>query len=148
MALGVSFPAAANPSQEKAQRQTESRYLPQTQRQKEQAEMSEIRVTTVEDTTVFELYDSRIGDIWIARACILDNTGYILSVDVRLPFRGRGYGKALMQALVEYVDANGVGDIWLDVNEMNIPAIRLYEGVGFETYRTHVGFREMVRSRK
>lgn len=110
--------------------------------------MSEIRVTTVEDTTVFELYDSSIGDIWIARACILDNTGYILSVDVRLPFRGRGYGKALMQALVEYVDANGLGALYLDVAETNTPAIHLYRGVGFKNVRKIANFIEMKRSAK
>jgi ribosomal protein S18 acetylase RimI-like enzyme len=54
-----------------------------------------------------------------------------LSVAVDPAYRGRGIGTALLEALRERARAEGVSALSLSVEEDN-PALRLYEGLGFE----------------
>ena len=46
-------------------------------------------------------------------------------------FRGRGMGRRLAEFAIEYAKAEKLRAIRLDVNAKNIPAIRLYESLGF-----------------
>lgn len=107
----------------------------------------EVLVRNEIDATVFELYDSNVGDVRLAIAALHDS-GYVLSVDVLQAFRNRGYGEALMRALVEYVDMNGLGELSLDVDAGNRYTIRLYKSVGFKQVDRRDNFIEMVRPAK
>lgn len=51
-------------------------------------------------------------------------------------FRGCGIGKALMDFSIDHCKKAGLSSIRLDVYEKNMPAIRLYEGSGFEYIAT------------
>jgi ribosomal-protein-alanine N-acetyltransferase len=55
----------------------------------------------------------------------------ILSIAVAAPYRGRGLARKLlvvhMRRLVEY----GTNSLFLEVDERNVPARRLYAGLGF-----------------
>jgi RimJ/RimL family protein N-acetyltransferase len=46
--------------------------------------------------------------------------------------RGRGIGRALLEAAVEWAQASGIRKLELHVFPWNEPAIRLYESFGFE----------------
>ena len=46
-------------------------------------------------------------------------------------FRGRSVGRRLAEFAVEHAKAQGMRALRLDVNAKNVPAIRLYEGLGF-----------------
>jgi len=48
--------------------------------------------------------------------------------------RGRGYGAATTSAVVAELLARGIRDIVLNVGEDNVPAIHLYERLGFELH--------------
>jgi ribosomal protein S18 acetylase RimI-like enzyme len=47
--------------------------------------------------------------------------------------RGRGFGRALVEASIERARERGCARIQLDVNERNAGALELYRGLGFET---------------
>ncbi|MGL5737518.1 MAG: ribosomal protein S18-alanine N-acetyltransferase, partial [Plesiomonas shigelloides] len=45
--------------------------------------------------------------------------------------QGQGFGRALLQALVERLEERGLVTLWLEVRESNTPARALYEAEGF-----------------
>ena len=56
----------------------------------------------------------------------------VIDIGVFSEYRKRGIGKGLFEAVFQYMRENGVGTLNLEVREDNIPAIRLYEKLGFE----------------
>lgn len=62
---------------------------------------------------------------------ILAGEGEIERVAVHPLLRGRGFGRKLMEAMVEYASSQGVTDMTLDVRVNNQRAINLYESCGF-----------------
>ena len=62
---------------------------------------------------------------------ILAGEGEIERVAVHPLLRDRGFGRKLMEAMVEYASGQGVRDITLDVRVNNQTAINLYESCGF-----------------
>ena len=61
----------------------------------------------------------------------------IESVVVSSKCRGRGYGKALMAALIETAKKMNVHHIQLTSNPARVAANRLYQVLGFERYETN-----------
>ncbi|MCI5649931.1 MAG: ribosomal protein S18-alanine N-acetyltransferase [Fusicatenibacter sp.] len=71
---------------------------------------------------------------------ILGYLGIIISIDegeitnicVAEKARRRGIGRALLVELIQRMEAQGVSIIHLDVRQSNLPAITLYQSLGFE----------------
>lgn len=57
---------------------------------------------------------------------------HITKFTVAEPFRGRGYGRLLMEYLVDMGLNRGGTIVRLEVRESNTPARRLYESLGFQ----------------
>jgi len=55
-------------------------------------------------------------------------------VGVGRQYRGQGIGTRLLEAAIEYAESLGCKAAYLGISEGN-PAMRLYEGVGFERYK-------------
>lgn len=55
----------------------------------------------------------------------------IINVATNSSFRGRGYAKAVLDAVFEECKQRGIVIVSLEVRESNIPAISLYQGLGF-----------------
>ena len=47
-------------------------------------------------------------------------------------YRGRGLGRKLLKHVIEVARTKGIGCLQLDVNQIQISAIKLYESLGFE----------------
>ena len=68
-------------------------------------------------------------------ATALFEDGEIAKIAVMPAFRGKGYGKRLMdEAFLEF-KKRGVERVFLEVREGNTPAVGLYNGCGFEKTR-------------
>lgn len=63
---------------------------------------------------------------------VIAGEGELFRIGVLPAYRGLGYGKKLMDGLVEYSRENGVSAISLEVRESNRPARNLYKSYGFE----------------
>lgn len=62
----------------------------------------------------------------------------IFSMATRPDFRRRGAATAILGALVQWAQARGATQVYLQVMDSNRPAQRLYAGLGFKTlYRYH-----------
>jgi GNAT superfamily N-acetyltransferase len=61
-----------------------------------------------------------------------------LGICIAEPYLGQGYGKEIMQALISHAIEENIEEINLSVDKLNIPAIMLYNKIGFEIYRNNV----------
>jgi ribosomal protein S18 acetylase RimI-like enzyme len=88
------------------------------------------------DQHLFTVRDSETGEaaavLWIALRPKGGRTeAYIYDIEVREPLRGRGYGRATMQAAVEMAAKLGAETVGLHVFGHNAPARALYQSLGF-----------------
>src|SRR5687767_6410516 len=65
---------------------------------------------------------------------------HILNVCVRDEFRSVGFGRRLLEHLLERAAAAGVGESFLEVRPSNLAAIRLYQRLGFEQIGIRRGY--------
>ena len=61
-----------------------------------------------------------------------DRHAYLGFMYVLPKYRGQGINKKIINALMDWSQAKGVKDFYLDVYAGNEPAIRAYEKIGFE----------------
>ena len=65
---------------------------------------------------------------------------HILNVCVREEFRTVGFGRRLLEHLLERALAAGVNEAFLEVRPSNLAAIRLYQKLGFEQIGIRRGY--------
>ena len=75
------------------------------------------------------------ADIWT----VLDEAD-LNSIAVRVDFRRKGIGDAIMIAMTEMLSASGVATINLEVRVSNMPAIKLYKKYGFNECGVRPGY--------
>ena len=76
---------------------------------------------------------------YIVGRSVLDQ-GEILNLGVALRARRRGVGRALVRHLLAALAVTGVRSVFLEVRESNVPALRLYEGFGFQEVGRRRGY--------
>ena len=77
--------------------------------------------------------------LWLAAEdCFLED------LFVRDDARGRGVGRALVQAVADLAKERGCRRIELDVNEANAPALKVYESFGFSADDARYGARNLL----
>lgn len=76
--------------------------------------------------------------------CIVGD-GEITNVAITKAFRGRGYSKPMLEALIKKGDELGCEAYTLEVRVSNEPAIRLYKSLGFAEEGIRPGFYEHPR---
>ena len=64
----------------------------------------------------------------------------ILTFGVIPEYRRQGMGIQLLNQMFEYAHQNSISKIFLDVVEDNIPAIKLYEKMGFSLMNRRKGY--------
>jgi len=87
-----------------------------------------------------DLESSRVGaladePVAFALLGVRGTRGWIGGMGVAATARGRGYGRAAMEAVIEAARGRGVKDVDLEVLEQNEPASRIYEALGFRDRR-------------
>lgn len=80
-----------------------------------------------------EIEEKMIGYIMVRE---INNEAQILNIAVDLPYQHRGYGKKLLQYTLGELGTET--DVFLEVRESNLPAIKLYSEFNFE----EIGVRE------
>lgn len=75
------------------------------------------------------------ADIWT----VLDEAD-LNSIAVRVDFRRKGIGDAIMLAMIEMLSTSGVATINLEVRVSNMPTIKLYKKYGFNECGVRPGY--------
>ncbi len=65
---------------------------------------------------------------------------HILNICVRNEFRSLGFGRRLLEHLLERSAAAGVNEAFLEVRPSNLAAIRLYQRLGFQQIGVRRGY--------
>jgi ribosomal-protein-alanine N-acetyltransferase len=65
---------------------------------------------------------------------------HVLNVCVRDEYRNVGFGRRLLEHLIERAGAGGVNEAFLEVRPSNLSAIRLYQRLGFEQIGIRRGY--------
>ena len=65
---------------------------------------------------------------------------HVLNVCVRDEYRSLGFGRRLLEHLLERAAASGVNEAFLEVRPSNLSAIRLYQRLGFEQIGIRRGY--------
>ena len=73
---------------------------------------------------------------------------HILNVCVRDEFRTVGFGRRLLEHLLERAAAAGVSEAFLEVRPSNLSAIRLYQKLGFEQIGIRRGYYQAPEGRE
>lgn len=76
-----------------------------------------------------------VGYCWTMDHPTERDKGYIRMMGINPRYRGRGLGKAILLAGIEYLMQNGIKEIELSVDGRNHIARRLYQSVGFRRNR-------------
>lgn len=63
---------------------------------------------------------------------IIFDEGHITNVAIHPEYRGKGLGEYLMNSLIEGCKSLKCNSITLEVRESNLPALKLYEKLGFK----------------
>ena len=78
--------------------------------------------------------------IGYAMMWLLFENGDITNIAVCKDYRHQGYGQKLLSKLIECAKENKLEYLFLEVRISNLPAISLYEKMGFETVNTRKGY--------
>jgi ribosomal protein S18 acetylase RimI-like enzyme len=81
------------------------------------------------------------AELVLAPASVASLVGYIKRVVVHPDYRGHGIARRLMQAVIAFSHEEHLSFLDLHVFEQNLPAIRLYESLGFEEEHREVYYR-------
>ena len=85
--------------------------------------------------TVLELKKKIIG--YIFQRKIYDEN-HIINLAIDIPYQHRGYGKFLIMKILEKDDNDT--NVFLEVKEANLPAVKLYIDLGFEEVDRKEGY--------
>jgi len=86
---------------------------------------------------VAELDDEIVGCCGIRD---ISGEGEITNVVVEAQHRRKGIARKMLEYLLSEASRNGIGDCTLEVRCSNLPAIHLYEGLGFKGEGIRPGF--------
>ena len=96
---------------------------------------SEILEKKYSRVTVLELKKKIIG--YIFQRKIYDEN-HIINLAIDIPYQHRGYGKFLLMKILEKDDNDT--NVFLEVKEANLPAVKLYIDLGFEEVDRKEGY--------
>lgn len=97
---------------------------------------------------VAEVDSALVGTVWVR---IIDDYGHVdddtpsLSISVKAPYRQKGIGTALIQAMLTLLQTKGYKQVSLSVQKANY-ARKLYLKLGFQIVKTNEEDEIMVRS--
>lgn len=60
------------------------------------------------------------------------DTADIMNIVVRKDFRNKKIGKKLLTSLIQKAKEQDIKTVFLEVNSKNLPALKLYENIGFK----------------
>ena len=73
---------------------------------------------------------------------------HVLNLCVAKEYRFRGIGSLLLEHLLEFAKALGIGDVFLEVRPSNPVAIRLYQSRGFSQIGVRRGYYQAIGGRE
>ena len=96
---------------------------------------SEIIEKKYSRVTVLELKKKIIGYIFQRK---IYNENHIINLAIDIPYQHKGYGKFLLMKILEK-ESNDT-NVFLEVKEANLPAVKLYIDLGFEEVDRKEGY--------
>ena len=96
---------------------------------------SELNNSKYSKISVLEIERKIIGYVFQR---IIDNQNHIINVAIDIPFQHKGYGRFLLKNILK--EDSDDTNVFLEVKEANLPAIKLYNDLGFEEVQKKDGY--------
>lgn len=80
------------------------------------------------------------GIVGYGALMIAMDEAHLLNLSVAASWQGRGMGSALLQHFITVARRHGAKTMFLEVRRSNIPAITLYERMGFNEFSVRKGY--------
>ena len=96
---------------------------------------SELNNSKYSKISVLEIERKIIGYVFQR---IIDNQNHIINVAIDIPFQHKGYGRFLLKNILK--EDGDDTNVFLEVKEANLPAIKLYNDLGFEEVQKKDGY--------
>jgi ribosomal-protein-alanine N-acetyltransferase len=103
---------------------------------------------TVFGFAVREVGNPRQGLLGFVLARLAAGEGEILTIAVSGAHRGRGLGRALMDAVLRRLHSERAEELFLEVDDTNEPALALYRKLGFKEVARRPGYYEHEERRR
>ena len=88
---------------------------------------SELNNLKYSKISVLEIESKIIGYVFQR---IIDDQNHIINVAIDIPFQHKGYGRFLLKYILK--EGRDDTNVFLEVKEANLPALKLYTDLGFE----------------
>lgn len=82
--------------------------------------------------------DGQLAGYWIMMLAV--GEGHILNCCVAPTWQGRGFGRHLVEHLIDTAQAHGTGFLFLEVRPSNAAALGLYQRLGFKAIGLRRGY--------
>lgn len=76
--------------------------------------------------------DGRLAGFCAVQISNWNHRAVLWTLYVDAPLRGQGIGQALLARAVDYTRSAGAWCLWLETQNVNLPAVRFYRAAGFE----------------
>lgn len=91
---------------------------------------------------LYQVYENEQQVIGYCGLWKVVDEGHITNLCIDPSKQGRGYGKAMMHAVIDFAKSNNICRLTLEVRVSNEKAISLYEGLGFVKAGLRKGYYE------
>ena len=85
-----------------------------------------------------------INNIPIAYGHIDYENNYWLGICILSDYQNKGYGKQIMNNLIQFINDNNINPLFLTVDNDNLNAIHLYKKFNFSIYEYNKSFSKMI----
>ena len=93
---------------------------------------------------------ARLEELFVGYGVLSVGAGeaHVLNICIRPEYRSRGFGRLMLQHLIDYARGAGAHELFLEVRPSNLSAVRLYQAMGLRQIGIRRGYYQAENGRE